>query len=102
KTKAPVARRQPSSPARRDEEREEELSRRGLRPGDFREEGEHFDEPEEAAELFRLKRLPEGETEVPVEKYFAAREQMNQMSQYSTAENRLLPSCQALGRQLEL
>ena len=55
-------------------------------------EKEQLDKPDEAAEFFRLKRLPEGETEIPVEKYLAAREQMNEMPQYATAENRFLPS----------
>lgn len=29
-----------------------------------------YDQPGEAAELYRFKRLPEGETEIPVERYF--------------------------------
>lgn len=50
-----------------------------------------YDQPGEAAEFYRQKRLPEGETEIPVERYFAAREHMRLMPQYSTALNRLLP-----------
>ncbi len=52
---------------------------------------ETYDQPGEAAEFYRLKRLPEGETEMPVERYFAAREQMRLMPRYSTALNRELP-----------
>ncbi|MGE0131649.1 MAG: Ig-like domain-containing protein [Blastocatellales bacterium] len=51
-----------------------------------------YDQPGEAAEFYRLKRLPEGETEIPVERYFEAREQMRQMPRYSTKRNLLLPS----------
>ncbi len=53
---------------------------------------EAYDQPGEAAEFYRLKRLPEGETEIPVERYFAAREQMRLMPQYSSRLNRPLPS----------
>ncbi len=51
---------------------------------------ERYDQPREAAEFFRLKRLPEGETELPVEKYFEAQEQMRLMPQFSTSANRFL------------
>lgn len=52
---------------------------------------ETYDQPGEAAEFYRLKRLPEGETELPVERYFTAREYMRLMPRYSTALNRELP-----------
>ncbi|MBS1788550.1 MAG: hypothetical protein JST85_12550 [Acidobacteria bacterium] len=48
------------------------------------------DEPDKAIEYFLRKRLPEGETEFPVEKYFSAMEAMQQMQVFSTAENRLM------------
>jgi hypothetical protein len=48
------------------------------------------DEPDKAIQYFLKKRLPEGETELPVEKYFEAQEAMQQMEVFSTAENRLL------------
>jgi hypothetical protein len=51
-----------------------------------------YDQPGEAMEYYRLKRLPSGATEIPVEKYLAAKAQMDAMPQYSTAENRYLPS----------
>jgi hypothetical protein len=44
-----------------------------------------YDQPGEATEFYHLKRLPEGETEIPVERYFEARERMRQIPQYSTA-----------------
>jgi len=46
------------------------------------------DEPDEAMRHYLRKRLPEGETELPVEKYFEAQEQMRLMPQYSTALDR--------------
>src|SRR5262249_44630780 len=52
------------------------------------ESGERFDEPEEAIKFYLKKRLPEGETEFPVDKYFQAQEQMRQMPQFSTALDR--------------
>jgi hypothetical protein len=51
-------------------------------------------------EFYRLKRLPEGETQIPVERYFAAREQMQLMPRYSTRENRLLPSRAEAGNEI--
>ncbi|MDX2044345.1 MAG: hypothetical protein SF097_24260 [Acidobacteriota bacterium] len=48
------------------------------------------DEPDKAIQYFLRKRLPEGETELPVEKYFEAQEAMQRMEVFSTAENRLL------------
>lgn len=52
----------------------------------------HYDEPDKAIEYYRLKRLPAGEKEIPVEKYLTAKSQMDAMPQYSTAQNRFLPS----------
>ncbi|MBL8189457.1 MAG: hypothetical protein JNK38_15715 [Acidobacteria bacterium] len=48
------------------------------------------DQPDKAMQYFLRKRLPEGETELPIEKYFEAMEAMQQMNVFSTAENRLL------------
>src|SRR5581483_7836780 len=55
-------------------------------------EREAYDRPGEAAEFYRLKRAPEGERDVPVERYLKAREQMRRMPRYSTAQHRLLPA----------
>lgn len=52
----------------------------------------HYDKPEEAMEFFRLKRLPEGEREIPAENYLAAYQQMERMRQYSFADGKLQPS----------
>ncbi len=49
-----------------------------------------FDQPDEAAEYFLLKRLPKGASELPVEKYQAALQQMKNMPVYSTALGRRL------------
>jgi hypothetical protein len=43
-----------------------------------------FDQPDQAAEFYRLKRAPVGQTAIPVERYITAREQMDAMPQYST------------------
>ncbi|MBL8204070.1 MAG: hypothetical protein JNM09_07560 [Blastocatellia bacterium] len=51
-----------------------------------------YDQPREAMGYYRLKRLPTGETEIPVEKYLAAQTHMEAMPQYSSAQNRILPS----------
>lgn len=57
----------------------------GLRARDIE---ERFDEPEAANKYYLFKRLPEGEKELPVEKYFEAQEEMRLMPQYSTALDR--------------
>jgi uncharacterized protein (TIGR03437 family) len=60
-----------------------------------------YDQPAEAVEYYRLKRLPEGESELPVERYLEAQEQMRQMPQYSTAQERFLPSRAEMRNDLE-
>ena len=44
-------------------------------------------DPAQAMEYYRLKRLPQGAKEIPVEKYQTARDQMREMRQYSSAQN---------------
>jgi uncharacterized protein (TIGR03437 family) len=44
-----------------------------------------YDKPNEAAEYYRRKRLPEGERELPVERLIEARERARGMRRYSTA-----------------
>ncbi|MEK7832419.1 MAG: hypothetical protein AAB401_15110, partial [Acidobacteriota bacterium] len=48
------------------------------------------DEPDKAIQYFLKKRLPEDETELPVEKYFEAMEAMRQMNVFSTADDRFV------------
>jgi uncharacterized protein (TIGR03437 family) len=50
-----------------------------------------YDEPEKAAEFYRLKRLPVGAQEVPVERYLEAHARMREMRRYAAAEGRFLP-----------
>jgi uncharacterized protein (TIGR03437 family) len=76
------------NPERINEKLSEELAEMRER----REAHERYDQPREAAEFYKLKRVPVGETEIPVEKYLQAKEQMREMRQYSSAENRFLPS----------
>jgi uncharacterized repeat protein (TIGR01451 family) len=54
--------------------------------------GERTDQPQEAMKAYLEQRLPKGETELPIERYFAAKEQMKSMQRYSSAEGALLPS----------
>ena len=56
---------------------------------------EAFDKPKEAAEYFLKKRLPVGEKEIPIEKYFEAQEQMRSMPQFSTSLNRFLTTAES-------
>jgi hypothetical protein len=49
-----------------------------------------FDEPEEAIQFYLKKRLPEGEKELPVEKYLEAWEAVKNMPLYSTVKGRFL------------
>jgi uncharacterized protein (TIGR03437 family) len=51
-----------------------------------------YDQPREAVDFYRRKRLPAGETELPIDRYFAAIEAMRGMPQYSSLEGRDLPS----------
>jgi len=51
-----------------------------------------FDHPAEAQEFFLRKRLPAGETVLPMERYLAARERMQTMRQHSTPAASYLPS----------
>ncbi|HQR33553.1 MAG TPA: BACON domain-containing carbohydrate-binding protein [Blastocatellia bacterium] len=48
------------------------------------------DEPDKALQYFLRKRLPEGETDLPVEKYFQAMQEMQLMNVFSTADNRFV------------
>jgi uncharacterized repeat protein (TIGR01451 family) len=53
---------------------------------------ERTDKPDEAMKYYLEQRLPNGMTELPVDRYFEAKEQMKQMQRYSTARGELLPS----------
>ncbi|QQS47975.1 MAG: hypothetical protein IPM66_04780 [Acidobacteriota bacterium] len=53
---------------------------------------ERYDKPGEAAEYFRVKRLAEGEFELPVERYLLAVERIRTLPQYSTVRRRFQPS----------
>src|SRR5215510_2448495 len=62
---------------------------------------EAYDEPREAARHFLKKRLPEGERDLPVEKYFEAQERMRGMRHFSTALDRLVSNRENLAAPLE-
>jgi uncharacterized protein (TIGR03437 family) len=54
--------------------------------------GKRADEPDKAMQYFLQKRLPAGETELPLERYLEAQAEMQQMPLYSTADNRRVAS----------
>jgi photosystem II stability/assembly factor-like uncharacterized protein len=56
-----------------------------------------FDQPDDAHRFYLLKRVPEGASSLPVERYLAALEQIKEMPQHFTPLNTLLPSRNALG-----
>ncbi len=47
-----------------------------------------YDKPREAMEFFRMKRLPEGLKDIPIEKYLEAGERMKRMTRYSSLLDR--------------
>ncbi|HKG47335.1 MAG TPA: Ig-like domain-containing protein [Pyrinomonadaceae bacterium] len=52
---------------------------------------ERFDKPREALEWYLQKRLPKGEKQLPIERYFEAKEKIKRMKRFSTAKNKNLP-----------
>src|SRR5262245_52796041 len=62
---------------------------------------EAYDEPREAARHFTRKRLPEGERDLPVEKYFEAQERMRGMRHFSTALDRSVSNRENLSAPLD-
>src|SRR5215216_7571259 len=53
---------------------------------------ERFDQPREALEWYLQKRLPKGEKQLPIERYFEAKEKIKRMKRFSTAKNKNLPA----------
>jgi uncharacterized repeat protein (TIGR01451 family) len=75
------------------EEGERESAERGeRRHGKRAARSERTDRPDDAMKAYVEARLPKGAKELPVERYFEAKEQMKQMQRYSTARGELLPS----------
>jgi uncharacterized protein (TIGR03437 family) len=58
-------------------------------PDDEKRERKRYDQPGEAAEFYRVKRLPEGKTEIPVERYLDALERIRDFPVFSTVHDRL-------------
>jgi len=69
-------------------------ARRGSPKAKFGEEErrERTDQPDEAVKAEFEKRVPKGATELPMERYFEAKEQIKNMQRYSTSQGTLLPS----------
>jgi hypothetical protein len=59
---------------------------------DAEEEMDRFDQPREALEWYLQKRLPKGEKQLPVERYFEAKEKIKRMKRFSSAKNKNLPA----------
>ena len=74
------------------EQRREGRERRG-----HNERSERTDKPNEAMRAYLEQRLPAGMKELPLDRYFEAKEQMKEMQRYSTAKGELLPSEAATG-----
>ena len=58
---------------------------------------ERTDQPREALEWYLQKRLPKGEKQLPVERYFQAKEKIKNMRRFSTARNKNLPAASEAG-----
>ena len=52
---------------------------------------DRYDKPREAVEWYLQKRLPKGEKNLPVERYFQAKEKIKRMKRFSTRQNKNLP-----------
>ena len=52
---------------------------------------DRFDQPREALEWYLKKRLPKGAKDLPIERYFEAKEKIKKMKRFSTRGNKNLP-----------
>lgn len=100
-TPAQSARKLPSQSKRLDRENERfelesEMVRELEREREM--ERERYDKPSEAAKYLTARRLPEGETELQIEPYLEAMEKARDLPQFSTLQNRLLPSRRAMAK----
>jgi hypothetical protein len=109
--KSRVERKSSNSSARANEAREKRESRKeaaarraavkrnprvaGLVKEDSDIDAERFDQPREALEWYLQKRLPKGEKQLPIERYFQAKEKIKQMKRFSSAKGRNLPPADA-------
>src|SRR5262249_27350616 len=69
---------------------------REMLPAQAEQDPRRFDQPDEALAFYRLKRLPVGGTDLPVERYLAAREKMRAMPLHATSEQTSLSAPSAL------
>src|SRR5262245_3418729 len=58
---------------------------------------DRFDQPGEDLHGYFEKRLPKGEKNLPVDRYFEAKEKVKKMKRYSTAKRKLMPSQAEIG-----
>ncbi|HEX5887611.1 MAG TPA: Ig-like domain-containing protein [Pyrinomonadaceae bacterium] len=69
--------------------------------GESEEEILRYDKPRESVEWYLQKRLPKGEKQLPVERYYAAKEKIKKMKRFSTRGNKNLPPAQESEELLE-
>src|SRR5215204_43638 len=74
----------------------------GLFKDDSEREIDREDQPQEALEWYLNKRLPKGEKQLPIERYFAAKEKIKHMKRFSTSRNKNLPSQEEAGETEEI
>jgi Bacterial Ig domain len=96
-SKSAIRKRQPSRNEKRDSARQRQLLKRNPRLAslfkpDSDRDMEREDQPQEAIEWYLKKRLPKGEKQLPIERYFEAKEKIKHMKRFSTARNKNLPS----------
>jgi photosystem II stability/assembly factor-like uncharacterized protein len=72
---------------------------KGRAPRAFEKKKKRYDQPAEAQAFARLKRAPDGQSAIPVERYLVAAERVKRMPRYSTASRSFMPSESELGPQ---
>ena len=95
-TQSPARKKQNVSNKKREAARERNLLKKNPRLATLfksdSDEVERFDQPREAIEWYLKKRLPRGAKELPVERYFEAKEKIKGMKRFSSARQKHLPS----------
>jgi len=92
-SKAPTKKPQASRTAKREAAKELQLIKKNPRLASlFKDDSDHDvereDQPQEALEWYLKKRLPKGERQLPIERYFQAKEKIKQMKRFSTRKNK--------------
>ena len=96
-SKAPTKKQQVSRTAKREAAKERQLLKKNPRvanlfKADSDRDVEREDQPQEALEWYLKKRLPKGEKQLPIERYFEAKEKIKHMKRFSSRSNKNMPS----------